>query len=145
MSKFKEGQIVYFLESKLAKELGLVGEQGVIESYRDDGSYDYRVSFTTENGDTDYTIVYEKEISDQPPKSEPEVEYRDGYKVIYSDPATIVIFPDGLRGVAKALPGDKYDKEIGREIALRKAEIKENLRRIKELKRQIKRLGNQSN
>lgn len=46
-------------------------------------------------------------------------------KLIYSDPATVMIFRDVLgkkrKVIAKTMPEDKYDKEKGRQICLLKA------------------------
>lgn len=46
-------------------------------------------------------------------------------KVILSDKYTIVILPDGRKGIAKCHPDDEFDKQRGFEIALAKALLKE--------------------
>lgn len=142
MRKFNVGDKVVFLKSKLAEQHQIVNVEGTVTHFDEtDIYYPYRVEYITREGTKHWFPVMASEITlvdDQP-----EIELRDGYKVIYSDPATIVIFPDGIKGVAKVLPGDKYNKEVGHEIALRKAEMKANLKRNKVLKQEIKKLGNQ--
>lgn len=57
----------------------------------------------------------------------------NGTRVIRNDAATIVILPDGNKGVSKCLPEDEYDAELGYEIALTKAEIKSLTKKLKKL------------
>lgn len=45
-------------------------------------------------------------------------------KVIFSGTTTIVILPDGSKGVSKCMEGDTYNKETGQQIAFLKAGIK---------------------
>ena len=48
-------------------------------------------------------------------------DYRDQIKkVIFNDPATIVLWKDGSKTVVKCKPGDKYDKTIGFAMACSK-------------------------
>jgi hypothetical protein len=59
---------------------------------------------------------------------------KEKVKVIRNDKATIVILPDGSKGVSKCLPEDVYDAEKGYQIAYIKA-------KIKSLKKQLKKLS----
>lgn len=55
----------------------------------------------------------------------------DVKRVIYSDKATIVILDSGIKGIAKCLEEDEYDKQIGYRIAYLKAKIKEMNKELK--------------
>lgn len=57
------------------------------------------------------------------------------YKVIANGNTVIVILNDGIKGIAKCIPNDKYDFNKGVDISYNKALIK---RYQKELKRLIK-------
>jgi len=61
------------------------------------------------------------------------VEIKDGIKTIRNGNATVVILPDGTKGVSKCLPTDKYDAKVGYEIALLKAELKSKSKKLKSL------------
>jgi len=61
------------------------------------------------------------------------VEIKDGIKTIRNGNATIVILPDGTKGVSKCLPTDTYDAQVGYEIALLKAELKSKAKKLKSL------------
>ena len=41
-------------------------------------------------------------------------------KVIFNDPATIVLWADGIKTVVKCQPGDTYDKEVGLALCIAK-------------------------
>jgi hypothetical protein len=41
-------------------------------------------------------------------------------KVIFNDPATIVIWKDGTKTIVKCQPGDTYDKELGLALCISK-------------------------
>ncbi|MBL4951078.1 hypothetical protein JK635_02335 [Neobacillus sp. YIM B02564] len=56
------------------------------------------------------------------------------YKVIYNDDVTVVILEDGSKGVAIKSPKDAYNKQIGHDIAHKRA-------RIKQLKKEIEQLS----
>ena len=43
------------------------------------------------------------------------------YRIIYNKNATIVILKDGSKGISKCDPEDKFNKEIGEEIAYGRA------------------------
>lgn len=49
----------------------------------------------------------------------------DVKRVIYSDRVTVVILNSGIKGIAKCLEEDEYDKKTGYRIAYLKAKIKE--------------------
>ena len=49
----------------------------------------------------------------------------DVKRVIYSDRVTVVILNSGIKGIAKCLEEDEYDKKVGYRIAYLKAKIKE--------------------
>ena len=49
----------------------------------------------------------------------------DVKRVIYSDRVTVVILNSGIKGIAKCLDEDEYDKKVGYRIAYLKAKIKE--------------------
>lgn len=55
----------------------------------------------------------------------------DVKRVIYSDRATVVILNSGIKGIAKCLEEDEYDKKTGYRIAYLKAKIKEMNRELK--------------
>lgn len=55
----------------------------------------------------------------------------DVKKVIYSDRVTVVILNSGVKGIAKCLEEDNYDKEKGYRVAYLKAKIKEMSRELK--------------
>lgn len=55
------------------------------------------------------------------------------YKVIYNGDVTIVILEDGSKGVAKRNPNDKYNKQIGHDIAHNRARIKSLHKQIEEI------------
>jgi hypothetical protein len=55
------------------------------------------------------------------------------HRTIYSKKATIVILPDGTKGVAKCAPDDVYNEEKGHTIALKRAMIKKLNKELKEL------------
>lgn len=56
---------------------------------------------------------------------------KDVKRVIYSDNATIVILKSGVKGIAKCLEEDTYNKEIGYRVAYLKAKIKEMKKELK--------------
>lgn len=61
-----------------------------------------------------------------------EVEFNDDVKkVIYSDRVTIVILNSGVKGIAKCLEDDDYDKGKGYRVAYLKAKIKELSKELK--------------
>jgi hypothetical protein len=60
------------------------------------------------------------------------------YKVIYNGDATIVILADGTKGIAKRDPEDKYDIQIGHDIAFNRARIKQLQKENKQLAKGIK-------
>ncbi len=55
----------------------------------------------------------------------------DVKRVIYSNKVTVVILNSNVKGVAKCLDGDKYDKKIGYRVAYLKAKIKEMNKELK--------------
>jgi hypothetical protein len=58
---------------------------------------------------------------------------KSNYKVIYNGRTTIVILDDGNKGIAKCNPKDKYSIQIGHDIALNRATIKQLENEIKTL------------
>ena len=56
-------------------------------------------------------------------------------KVIFNDPATIVLWEDGSKTVVKAQDGDTFDKEKGLAMALLKKLLGNNGNYYKEIKR----------
>lgn len=61
------------------------------------------------------------------------IEIKDGIKTIRNGRVTIVILPDGTKGVSKCLPQDTYDAQRGYEIAYNKAMIKSLGKQLKNL------------
>ncbi len=59
---------------------------------------------------------------------------QNNYKVIYNGDVTIVILEDGSKGIAKRNPSDTYNRQIGHDIAFKRA-------KIKSLKKEIMRLS----
>lgn len=57
----------------------------------------------------------------------------DGTRVIRNGVATIVILNDGSKGVAKCLPEDEYDPDLGYSIAYTKAKIKSLTKQLKKM------------
>ena len=55
----------------------------------------------------------------------------DVKRVIYSDKVTVVILNSGIKGIAKCLEEDEYDKKAGYRIAYLKAKIKEMNKELK--------------
>lgn len=55
----------------------------------------------------------------------------DVKRVIYSDKVTVVILNSGIKGIAKCLDEDEYDKKVGYRIAYLKAKIKEMNKELK--------------
>lgn len=55
----------------------------------------------------------------------------DVKRVIYSDKVTVVILNSGIKGIAKYLEEDEYDKKVGYRIAYLKAKIKEMNKELK--------------
>lgn len=55
------------------------------------------------------------------------------YKVIYNNNATIVIFEDGSKGVAKKHPRDTYNRQVGHDIAFNRARIIQLQKEINEI------------
>lgn len=55
----------------------------------------------------------------------------DVKRVIYSDRVTVVILNNGIKGIAKCLEEDEYDKKIGYRIAYLKAKVKEMNKELK--------------
>lgn len=55
----------------------------------------------------------------------------DVKRVIYSDKVTVVILNSGIKGIAKCLEEDEYDKKVGYRIAYLKAKIKEMNKELK--------------
>lgn len=55
----------------------------------------------------------------------------DVKRVIYSDKVTVVILNSGIKGIAKCLEEDEYDKKIGYRIAYLKAKVKEMNKELK--------------
>lgn len=55
----------------------------------------------------------------------------DVKRVIYSDKVTVVILNSGIKGIAKCLEEDEYDKKTGYRIAYLKAKIKEMNKELK--------------
>lgn len=55
----------------------------------------------------------------------------DVKRVIYSDRVTVVILNSGIKGIAKCLDEDEYDKKVGYRIAYLKAKIKEMNKELK--------------
>lgn len=62
----------------------------------------------------------EKASTPKPRRKTPTVNGKRIKRVIYNDPATIIIWDDESKTVAKAEDGDKYDKEKGFYICLLK-------------------------
>lgn len=55
----------------------------------------------------------------------------DVKRVIYSDRVTVVILNNGIKGIAKCLEEDEYDKKVGYRIAYLKAKVKEMNKELK--------------
>lgn len=55
----------------------------------------------------------------------------DVKRVIYSDKVTVVILNSGIKGIAKCLDEDEYDKKVGYRIAYLKAKVKEMNKELK--------------
>lgn len=55
----------------------------------------------------------------------------DVKRVIYSDKVTVVILNSGVKGIAKCLEEDTYNKETGYRVAYLKAKIKEMNKELK--------------
>ena len=55
----------------------------------------------------------------------------DVKRVIYSDKVTVVILNSGIKGIAKCLEEDEYDKKVGYRIAYLKAKVKEMNKELK--------------
>ena len=55
----------------------------------------------------------------------------DVKRVIYSDKVTVVILNSGIKGIAKCLDEDEYNKKVGYRIAYLKAKIKEMNKELK--------------
>ena len=55
----------------------------------------------------------------------------DVKRVIYSDKVTVVILNSGIKGIAKCLDEDEYDKKVGYRIAYLKAKFKEMNKELK--------------
>lgn len=55
----------------------------------------------------------------------------DVKRVIYSNKVTVVILNSGIKGIAKCLEEDEYDKKTGYRIAYLKAKIKEMNKELK--------------
>ena len=55
----------------------------------------------------------------------------DVKRVIYSNKVTVVILNSGIKGIAKCLDEDEYDKKTGYRIAYLKAKIKEMNKELK--------------
>lgn len=55
----------------------------------------------------------------------------DVKRVIYSDKVTVVILNNGIKGIAKCLEEDEYDKKVGYRIAHLKAKVKEMNKELK--------------
>lgn len=55
----------------------------------------------------------------------------DVKRIIYSDKVTVVILNSGIKGIAKCLENDTYNKEIGYRVAYLKAKIKEFNKELK--------------
>jgi hypothetical protein len=55
------------------------------------------------------------------------------YKVIYNENTTIVILPDGTKGVAWRNPKDPYNRQIGHDIAFNRAKIKRLQKEIEKI------------
>lgn len=55
----------------------------------------------------------------------------DVKRVIYSDKVTVVILNNGIKGIAKCLEEDEYDKKVGYRIAYLKAKVKEMNKELK--------------
>lgn len=73
------------------------------------------------------------EIIPEPINNITMVEINNGIKTIRNGKATVVILPDGTKGVSKCMESDTYDAEKGYGIALLKAEIKSKTKRLKNL------------
>lgn len=58
-------------------------------------------------------------------------------KVIFNDPATIVIWADGSKTVVKCQPGDTFDKEKGLAMAISKRALGDKGRYLEEFKKWI--------
>lgn len=67
------------------------------------------------------------------PQEQQSVEILDGMKIIRSGKVTVVILPDGNKGVSKCLPQDEYDADKGFNIAYTKAMIKRYKKQLKKL------------
>lgn len=57
----------------------------------------------------------------------------EGIKCIRNGTVTIVILPDGSKGISKCLPEDTYDQKKGYEIAYTKAKMKSLNKKLKTL------------
>ena len=55
----------------------------------------------------------------------------DVKRVIYSNKVTVVILNSGIKGIAKCLEEDEYDKKVGYRIAYLKAKVKEMNKELK--------------
>jgi len=61
---------------------------------------------------------------------------KQSYKVIYNGLCTIVILSDGSKGIAKCNPNDRYIRQIGHDIAHKRARIKRLEKEIAELSKE---------
>lgn len=61
------------------------------------------------------------------------VEVKDGIRTIRNGKVTVVILPNGTKGVSKCMEEDTYDAQIGYEIAYRKAIVKKLQKELKGL------------
>ena len=108
MNKYKIGDHVVIEESNIERTKKFAGETGVIKDILPDRKgYDYLVK--TDNGSLCIWCKVKCFVGESNIK-----------RVIFNDPATIIMWADGTKTVAKAVKGDKYDPEKGFAIAYAK-------------------------
>lgn len=108
MNKYKIGDHVVVEESNIESTKKLAGETGVIKDILPDRKgYDYLVKM--DNGNYSIWCKVKCYVRDH-----------QIIRVIFNDPATIIMWADGTKTVAKCVKGDKYDPEKGFAIAYAK-------------------------
>lgn len=108
MYKYKIGDHVIVEEDNIGGRYA--GKTGVIDDiWPTPHAYQYRVKFDDDKHLQLWCKV--KCLVDKPSEIK---------RVIFNDPATVIIWKDGTKTVAKAVKGDKYDPEKGFAIAYAK-------------------------
>jgi hypothetical protein len=142
MGKFKVGDIVKVKDCDYAITHNVVGCKGEIVGL-EAGEFDYKVRYHDHPTRKDFEdLLDEDEIflfaenSQEKPISYTDTRFTTltrKCKIIYNEPATIVILEDGSKGVAKCAEGDTYDRVMGFKIAFRRAVIKSMNKELRKL------------